>query len=87
MTGAAVRRKVGGMTQIRILIAACALLLLVTASAAPLKASLTTSRRPSRSRRENVTFTSTSTGEPDVTLWDLDNDGEYDDGGRPDRAA
>ena len=82
MTGAAAPRKVGGMTQIRILIAACALLLLVTASASaqqPLKASLTFAPAEPVAG-ENVTFTSTSTGDPDVTLWDLDNDGEYDDG-------
>ena len=81
MTWAAAPRKVGGM-QIRILIAACALLLLVTASASaqqPLTASFTYA--PAQPvAGQNVTFTSTSTGSPDVTVWDLDNDGAYDDG-------
>ena len=82
MTGAAARRKVDGMTQIRIVIAACALLLLVTASASaqqPLAASFTFA--PAQPvAGQNVTFTSTSTGAPDATVWDLDNDGTYDDG-------
>ncbi|MDA0174145.1 PKD domain-containing protein [Solirubrobacter taibaiensis] len=68
--------------QIRILIAACALLLLVTASASaqqPLTASFTFA--PAQPvAGQNVTFTSTSTGLPDATVWDLDNDGTYDDG-------
>ena len=82
MTGAAAPRKVGGMTQIRILIAACALLLLVTASASaqqPLKASLTFAPAEPVAGQK-VTFTSTRPGDPDATLWDLDNDGVYDDG-------
>jgi hypothetical protein len=65
MPWAAVHRKVRGM-QIRILIAACALLLLVTASASaqqPLKASLTYAPAEPVAG-QSVTFTSTSTGDP-----------------------